>query len=280
MPIADRDSAALFYEDAGSGGPPIVFVHGLGTHNQYRRQIEHFSRSHRVIAPDLPGYGRSDAPQREYSIPAFADDITWLCDQLGLPAPVIVGHSMAAGIAVEIAARRPGLPAAIVLLDPVPIAATPLFRERLTPFAEALKGPNYRQAIRRYAESRMFRPTDEADLRAQVVDEMCAQPQHVVAPTIASILAWHGERAASLVRVPVLLITGDGIPSDMARTREILPGLELGRAVGAGHFAHLIVADQVNAMIERFLLVSGVRGNSPERDAPAAVPVTDPGGIR
>jgi pimeloyl-ACP methyl ester carboxylesterase len=39
----------------------------------------------------------------------------------------------------------------------------------------------------------------------------------------------------------------------MARTRELLPALELGRTVGAGHFAHLLVPEQVNAMIEQFL---------------------------
>jgi pimeloyl-ACP methyl ester carboxylesterase len=254
MPIAEKNSAASFYEDLGSGDPPIVLVHGLGTHNQYRRQMEHLARQHRVIAPDLPGYGRSDAPQREYSIPAFADDIAWLCGQLRLRAPVIVGHSMAAGIAVEIAARRADLPSAIVLLDPVPIVATPVFRERLTQLAHALKGPNYREAIRGFAERLMFRPTDDADLRVAVVDDICAQPQHVVASTIASILAWNGKFVAAKVRVPVLLISaGDGMPTDVARTREILPDLELGRTVGAGHFAHLIVADQVNAMIDRFL---------------------------
>ena len=61
------------------------------------------------------------------------------------------------------------------------------------------------------------------------------------------------------MKAPLLLITaGDGIPSDMARIRELLPAIELGRTVGSGHFAHLLVPDQVDAMIERFLIVSGL----------------------
>jgi hypothetical protein len=56
----------------------------------------------------------------------------------------------------------------------------------------------------------------------------------------------------------VLLITyGDGLPVDIARTTELFPQLELGRTVGAGHFAHAIAADQVNAMIARFLVAAG-----------------------
>ena len=66
-------------------------------------------------------------------------------------------------------------------------------------------------------------------------------------------MTWNGEAATAAVRVPVLmLVAGDDMPSDVARTREIVPGLELGRTIGSGHFAPLMVPDQVNAMIERF----------------------------
>jgi pimeloyl-ACP methyl ester carboxylesterase len=166
---------------------------------------------------------------------------------------------MAGAIAIEVAAARPELPSAIVLLDPIPITPVPEFRERMGPFVQALHGPGYREAVRGFAESRMFRPTDNPGLRARIIDEMCAVPQQVVAATLSSAMTWNGEQVASQVQVPVLLIqAGDGIPVDMARTRRIVPQLELGRTVGAGHFAHLIVADQVNSMIERFLAVSDV----------------------
>jgi pimeloyl-ACP methyl ester carboxylesterase len=259
MPIADRQGAAVFYEEAGSGDPPLVLVHGVGIHEHLTPQLKHFSLRHRVIAPDLPGYGKSDMPDREYTVAAFADDIAWLCDELELQHPVIVGHSMAGAIAVEVAAARPELPSAIVLLDPIPITPVLEFRERMGPFVQALHGPGFREAVRGFAEGRMFRPTDNPDLRARIIGEMCAVPQQVVAATLTSAMTWNGEQVASQVQVPVLLIqAGDGIPADMARTRQVVPQLELGRTVGAGHFAHLIVADQVNAMIERFLAVSGV----------------------
>lgn len=259
MPIVNRRGAAMFYEDAGSGYPPLVLVHGVGIHEHFTPQLKHFSARHRVIAPDLPGYGNSAAPDRDYTITAFADDIAWLCGELQLKHPVIAGHSMAGAIAVEVAATHPELPSAIVLLDPIPIAPVPEFRERMSPFVQALHGPGFREAIRSFAESRMFRPTDDPDLRAKIIDEMCAAPQQVLAATLTSALTWNGEQAASQVQVPVLLIqAGDGMPADMARTRKIIPQLELGRTVGTGHFAHLMAPGQINTMIERFLTVSGV----------------------
>jgi pimeloyl-ACP methyl ester carboxylesterase len=252
MPIST--DTRIFYEDTGAGDPPLLLLHGIGNHTHFAPQIEHFSRSHRVVAPDLPGFGQSAAPKREYSITAFADDITGLCHELDLQGVVIVGHSMAGAIALEAAAAHPELPSAIVLLDPIPIIPLPALRAQREQLAHAIAGPTYREAFRSFAESRMFRPTDDPELRARIVEEMCGTPQHVLAPTFASLSEWSGEDIVSGVSIPVLLITaGDGLPADLTRTREILPQLELGRTVGVGHFAHAMDPTQVNAMIDRFL---------------------------
>jgi pimeloyl-ACP methyl ester carboxylesterase len=261
MPTVAHDNERVFFEDAGSGDPPILFLHGIGNHTHFAAQVDYFSRSHRVVAPDLPGFGRSDAPEREYGIAAFAGDVTRLCDELELHEPVIVGHSMAAAVALEVAAAHPELPSAIVLLDPIPIVPLPELHAQRGQLAEALAGPAYREALRGFAEARMFRPTDDPELRARIVDDMCSTPQHVLVPTFASLSRWSGEGIASRVRIPVLLITaGDGLPADMARIRQLLPQLEVGRTVAVGHFAHALAPDQINAMIAAFLVAARVAG--------------------
>jgi pimeloyl-ACP methyl ester carboxylesterase len=113
------------------------------------------------------------------------------------------------------------------------------------------------QRVPGFAENRMFRPTDDPQVRAWIVDDMCATPQRVLVPTFASINEWNGEHLAFRVRCPVLLLTaGDGLPTDVARTRQLVTRLELGRTVGAGHFVHVLSPEQVNAMIDRFLAIS------------------------
>ena len=72
-------------------------------------------------------------------------------------------------------------------------------------------------------------------------------------------LAYIMKPAGTLARckMPVLLLRGwFGPETDALRLLEIKPDLELGITVGAGHFHHLEVPEQVNAMIERFLAVS------------------------
>jgi pimeloyl-ACP methyl ester carboxylesterase len=165
-----------------------------------------------------------------------------------------MGHSMGGAIAWEVAAARPDLPSAIVLVDPIPIVPAPALSQQRAELVTSLCGPDFADAFRDFAETRMFRPTDDPGVRARILDEMCATPQQVLAPIFASISEWSGEDLADRVAVPVLLITaGDGLPADMARTRALVAQLELGRTVGTGHFPHVFAPEQVNAMIDQFL---------------------------
>jgi pimeloyl-ACP methyl ester carboxylesterase len=256
MPTLSRNGAGLHYEETGAGDPALVFVQGLGV-PRFAGQVEHLAPRHRVIVPHLPGMAGSSAPANDCTIATYADDVAWLCTELGVDRAVIAGHSMGGAIALEIAARRPELARGVVLLDPLPIAATELYRERMTGFVQALRGPGYEPALRGFASALMFRPTDDPDAMATIVDEIAAVPQPVAASTMASALAWDGEACASQVKAPVLLIlAGDGIPTDLDRVRAVVPDLEIGRTVGVGHFAHVLAADQVNGMIDRFLAVS------------------------
>jgi pimeloyl-ACP methyl ester carboxylesterase len=63
-----------------------------GDHTHLAPQFDYFGRTHRVVAVDLRGHGASDKPMQEYAVAGFADDLAWLCDQLGVVKPVVVGH--------------------------------------------------------------------------------------------------------------------------------------------------------------------------------------------
>ncbi len=162
MPSLNRDGVALYYEQTGSGDPPLLFVHGwCCDHIYFAPQMEHFSRSHRVVAVDLRGHGQSDKPQQDYTMAAFAGDLAWLCGEIGLVKPAVIGHSMGGRVVVELAGRSPGLPAALVLLD-APIVRPAAQGTARQIFAQALRGPAYREAAREYVRSVRFLPTDDA----------------------------------------------------------------------------------------------------------------------
>ena len=250
-----RDGIALCYEEAGKGAPPILLVHGLaGDHTFMTPQFEHFRRSHRVVSVDLRGHGQSEQPQQEYTIAGFADDLAWLCRELGIYKPVLIGHSLGGMIALDLAARYPEVPAAVVALDAtiVPPAGTDIW---LQPVTQGLRTPAYREVLRQFLEGN-FAPTDDPQRKARLVDQMVAAPQQVVVSTWDGMFAWESATAAAACQVPVLYIDTGTPNADLLRFHELCPQLVVGKAVGSGHFLELEVPEQVHAMIDRFLAIT------------------------
>jgi pimeloyl-ACP methyl ester carboxylesterase len=95
--------------DIGSGaGPPILLVHGLG--GRWQNWIENIPRiagSHRVVAVDLPGFGRSQLPVAPITIAGYARTLDRVCDLLELEAPLVVGNSLGGVVIAELALRFP-----------------------------------------------------------------------------------------------------------------------------------------------------------------------------
>lgn len=93
----DHDEVQLFFEEAGSGLPPILFIHGWGGDHTYMApQFEYFRRRHRIVNVDLRGFGQSDKPDQAYTMAGYADELAWMCQRLDLQKPVVVSHSMGA----------------------------------------------------------------------------------------------------------------------------------------------------------------------------------------
>ncbi|WP_379624123.1 alpha/beta fold hydrolase [Pseudonocardia sp. GCM10023141] len=256
MAVLVRDGVALDYEETGHGGPPIVLVHGaFCDRSDVGALVEHYRSSHRVVAVDLRGHGRSDAPVQNYPVDVFAGDVAWLCAQLGVHRPVVIGHSLGGQVALQLAADHPDLPAAVVALDST-IVPPPGAADVLAPVTAAIAGPNHVGALQQFMAMTML-PTDERTRAAGVLDRLAAVPRHVVMSTWADgLLGWDSAAAAAACRTPLLYLDHGSPNCDLVRLAQLCPQLAVGRTVGAGHWALLEVPDQVTAMIDRFMVTS------------------------
>jgi pimeloyl-ACP methyl ester carboxylesterase len=255
VPYAEVGGLQLYYERAGSGEPELLFVPGwCCDHTAFQPQFDHFARRHAVTALDPRGCGRSDRPDDGYTIRDFADDVAGLCKEGGIEKPVVVGHSLGGMIAVELAARHPSVPRALVLVDPGPIDPLPESVKFFSTAADYLAGPGGEDVRRAWVEDMGAR---DEQLARWIVDLMSSVPLPVATAAIRGINSWNGVGAFSLCAVPTLVLRPRVVDDpDVVRLRRIKPDLEVGITVGAGHFQQLEVPDQVNAMIERFLEVS------------------------
>lgn len=253
MPYAEIDGLRLYYERAGGGDPELVFIPGWCCDvTAFRPQFDHFAATNRVTALDLRGCGKSDYPLDGYAIPDLADDVAGFCQAVGIERPIVVGHSLGGMIAVELAARQPPLPRAIVLVDPGPIDWDEQTRRYFDSAAEQLGGRDGEAVRRRWVEDMGAR--DPAVAR-WIADMMSAIPLPIATAVIQHLTAWDGGEAMARCHVPALLLRSQ-LDEEDVRLRQINSDLIVGVTVGAGHFVQIEVPDQVNAMIDRFLALA------------------------
>ena len=110
----------MYVVEAGPvDAPPVLLVHGLGQsgYQDWWEVIDELEADHRVIALDLPGFGRSSLPQGVLSPARFSRLLAWLTERLELENVHLVGHSMGAAIALYHASEHPERIDNVVLAD-------------------------------------------------------------------------------------------------------------------------------------------------------------------
>ncbi len=112
------DGIRLHVAEAGEG-PALVLLHGLSaSHHNWEYTIPAFADRFRVIAPDLPGHGRSEKPDAPYTIDFYAGIVRSLGRELGIDEAIVLGNSLGGQIAVELAVQYPVWTRALVLAAP------------------------------------------------------------------------------------------------------------------------------------------------------------------
>ena len=111
------NGSRVSYVEMGEG-PPLVFVHGLaGCWQNWLENIPYFARSHRVIAIDLPGFGDSELPHEDISMPGYGRLVDAFLGEIGVERASIVGNSMGGFISAEVAVSHPGRVDKLVLVS-------------------------------------------------------------------------------------------------------------------------------------------------------------------
>jgi pimeloyl-ACP methyl ester carboxylesterase len=103
------DGAEIFYEIHGDG-PPLVLLHGGVTPSTtFGAPLETMAKTHKVIAIHLRGHGLSTDTDAPWSSEVMADDVAAVLRQLGIGKARIMGYSLGAAIALQVAIRHPEL---------------------------------------------------------------------------------------------------------------------------------------------------------------------------
>jgi pimeloyl-ACP methyl ester carboxylesterase len=112
------DGFRLHWLECGSG-PPVALVHGIGVSGRYFVPLaRRLAATHRVLVPDLPGFGHSPAPPRRLRIGGYADLLAAWLETIAIASVPLVANSFGCQLVTELAVRRPERASSLVLIGP------------------------------------------------------------------------------------------------------------------------------------------------------------------
>lgn len=304
----------IAYVELNAGAPrAIVFVHGMTAYiSWWRHQLDYFAaRGYRVIALDLPGYGKSDKPASfPYTMEAMGDVVHELARRKKLSKPILVGHSMGGHALLSLAIRFPDLPGALILTQS---AGLEYFSKREQAWFRKVYNTRLLQDRPEYLEWGSFRYFNFyrwRDEHAWIIEERIrlsksakAFEQHLY----AMVKSVHGMAPTEFVRenldkitAPTLIIYGDKdrlIPNPVMHggtTRSVMQyghqhvrASTLRELPGCGHTVQIDCAEAYNAAVLSWLgsitlaptvrVLEGNQALQPTRErrpSPASAPAT------
>jgi len=236
----------IFYARRGEG-TPVILLHGAGgTHRHWGELFAPLGATARLIAPDLPGHGRS-APPGHTSIASYAGVALRLLDALGLDRAVLAGHSMGAAAALEAALAAPDRVRGLALIGA---------SARLRVAPELLRGlaTDPDAAIELLVQ--WIYPEAAAHLRAPAAAEFRQCDPAVLRGDFAACDGWDARPRLGTLRLPALVICGEAdrmTPPKLARELQTLLEAELTLLPGVGHMPMLEAPEATAAALQQWL---------------------------
>lgn len=260
LPIND---VHLAFSDTGSGSRAVLLIHGHPfDRTMWQPQLEFLRSSHRVVLPDLRGYGKSSLPpgSRETPLETFAKDNLALMNALGVEQFVLGGLSMGGQIVLEIMRQAPARVQALLLADTFAGLDSPERRQWRFTTADRLE----RDGMEWYANqelTKMITPANAKQLPA-VADHVMKMMAGTPRSGAAAALRGRAQRVDYLptlreIRVPTLVVVGKEdayTPLSLAQQlRDGIPGAQLAIIEGAGHMPNLERPQAFNEVLATWL---------------------------
>jgi pimeloyl-ACP methyl ester carboxylesterase len=273
----DLDGLRVHYVEEGHG-PATALIHGLGGFAEsWRHNIPELARHGRVIALDLPGFGRSGKPRREYTAGFLARALDAFLRALGVEQVRLVGHSLGGAVASRYALEYPERVERLALLG----AAVPGFDLRPSWVYRTLSLPGVGEVLASFLTrgicakglERCFAQPDPEEIRFFVEHEFTARTSLDGRAAYLSLLRTvkddftTGAEAyrAGLGRLGrnVLVVHGrEDRVVPLAHARRVAEGLGVAEPRwldGCGHFPQIEHAAVVNASLRDFLFAPASR---------------------
>lgn len=255
MTIIDTNVGRVGLTTRGSGGTPLLFLHGVGSdRSAWDPQVGAFGEERLAIAIDMPGYGDSDPAAEGDPRQRFADTVLAVLDALGIQAAHVCGLSLGGVIALAMATRTSERIASLVLADT--FACHPEGRAIYDRSLASLSDLGMAGLADSRIDALIAQPADPA-LRRTLVEVMSRIDPAAYVRAAEAVWLADQRREAAAISLPTLILYGseDRItpPSLSEELKVLIPHAGLIEIAGAGHLPNLEQPAIFNRVLAAFL---------------------------
>ncbi|MEW6652153.1 MAG: alpha/beta hydrolase [Bacteroidota bacterium] len=246
--VKSLDGVDIAYSVYGNGETTLLFVHGWGwDQSLWKEQVSKFSSSHKVVTIDLAGHGLSGNKRKSYTIKAFSDDVIAVINKLKLTKVILVGHSMAGIVNLEVYRQAKEKIVGLIGADTYQLfqqGENPKAAEDyLTTFKE-----NYLASVREYVRTLFLDGTDTTFIE-NIVKRMQKLPPKTGMDIFRNIYQYNSLKAATELQPLIITVNGQKFRVKEAENIKLLPGFTAKYIPGTGHFPMLEKPERFNELL-------------------------------
>lgn len=261
MPFIEHRGLRLHYREHNPrrrAGPAALLLHGLGSCGEdWVLQLPALTPRYPVLAPDLPGHGRSDPLPGWPRMGDFAAAVADLLLARREPPAHVVGLSLGGAVALQLALDRPDLVRSLTLVNTFARIRTPrrfsregtlrmlyLFLGRMDRLGEVVAGG-------------LFPDENQEELRHLAARRLASNRPLPYLKAVLAAMRFDQRARLGEIRAPTLVVAGDRDRTVAMEAKEELargiPGARLVVIAGSGHATTLDAADEFNRVLLEFL---------------------------
>jgi pimeloyl-ACP methyl ester carboxylesterase len=223
MPYLQTNDIITYYEVTGKG-EPLVFIHGLGSSSEdWKFQIDYFSKYYNVLVYDIRGHGKSQKPIQKYSIEQFAKDCYELILQLGFSTIHVVGFSLGGTIAFQLAVMHLNIIKSLTIVNSLPEVRIKdygiIFKIKLRLLLVRVFGLYITSLI---LSKQLFSGRNNAQIRREFIRKWHKNDKKAYLASVKSLIGWSVKPYLNLINVPTLIISSEFDYTSVESKKEIV----------------------------------------------------------
>lgn len=255
------DNAKIHYKTYGDAETTLVFVHGFGCDMRaWDYQVNDLAKQYKLIFIDLPGFGKSDKPETDYTLDFFAKCVKQVVDEQKIEKAVLVGHSLGTPICRQFCFNYPEKVKALCDVDgvycfyPKDTLYTEAYYAFLCNFANSFRGDDLKHNITTFTKDLVVSSTPK-EVYNYALANMPETPEHVAFSTMSNLIDkkyWTREQ----IHVPALVLctqNSDIPPDNYQLMQELYSNMKYNEFNDLGHFIMMENPKMFNEVLCNFV---------------------------